>query len=459
MIPLTDALRVTEDARPGSMAHTAGRSPDPAIPGDGHLDPIRVTRDDPAPGALAPATLDVEESSGPEAPGGWWLEPLRATRDDPNADAAALGLDFAASEKSAPERSEPAGAPFEAASAHPGEAGVTGSATPRGFDSRNLPRGRGTVRRIGAALSLLAVLAAAGGGGTFLWKTELVRPALVRRLPPVPVPVMDLSPVHAANAAVSGTDEPADGAAARTVGTVRTDGAPVRTDGVEPQTDGTTARTDGAVRTDGAPVRTDGAEDADGRRDGPDRRRGGPTVRQCGPMVWRRRRTARRPGPTARRCVPGNAPSSRLRFRSHLRRRPHPPVSRLRRHRETPEGPRPPNLRRLRWQAAKRSHGRAPAPAGAPAPAPASQSGSAYAPTTSRPRSSRPTGRSSPATGNRPRRRIEPRSGTSPGIVMPASGSRQSRHGPDGGRRRPGTMRGSLRPIPPTPSHAPPSFP
>ena len=34
MIPLTDALRVTEDARPGSMAHTAGRSPDPAIPGD-----------------------------------------------------------------------------------------------------------------------------------------------------------------------------------------------------------------------------------------------------------------------------------------------------------------------------------------------------------------------------------------------------------------------------------------
>ena len=280
MIPLTDALRVTEDARPGSMAHTAGRSPDPAIPGDEHLDPIRVTRDDPAPGALAPATLDVEESSGPEAPGGWWLEPLRATRDDPNADAAALGLDFAASEKSAPERSEPAGAPFEAAGAHPGEAGVTGSATPRGFDSRNLPRGRGTVRRIGAALSLLAVLAAAGGGGTFLWKTELVRPALVRRLPPVPVPVMDLSPVHAANAAVSGTDEPADGAAARTVGTVRTDGAPVRTDGatartdgavrtdgapvrtdgVEAQTDGATARTDGAVRTDGAPVRIDGVE-------------------------------------------------------------------------------------------------------------------------------------------------------------------------------------------------------
>ncbi len=276
MIPLTDALRVTEDARPGSMAHTAGRSPDPAIPGDGHLDPIRVTRDDPAPGALAPATLDVEESSGPEAPGGWWLEPLRATRDDPNADAAALGLDFAASEKSAPERSEPAGAPFEAASAHPSEAGVTGSATPRGFDSRNLPRGRGTVRRIGAALSLLAVLAAAGGGGTFLWKTELVRPALVRRLPPVPVPVMDLSPVHAANAAVSGTDEPADGAAARTVGTVRTDGAPVRIDGVEPQTDGTTARTDGAVRTDGAPVRTDGVE---AQTDGATARTDGAAVR------------------------------------------------------------------------------------------------------------------------------------------------------------------------------------
>ena len=247
MIPLTDALKVTEDARPGSVARTAGRSPGPAVQGDGHLGPIRVTRDDPAPGALAPAMLDVEESSGPEAPGGWWLEPLRATRDDPNADAAALGLDFVAPEKSAPVRSEPAGAPFEAAGAHPGEAGVTRSATPRGFDPRDLPRGRGTVRRIGAALSLLAVIAAAGGGGTFLWKTELVRPALVRRLPPVPVPVMDLSPVHAASAAVSGTDEPADGAAARTDGAVRTDGAPVRIDGVETQTDGATARTDGAA--------------------------------------------------------------------------------------------------------------------------------------------------------------------------------------------------------------------
>ena len=162
---------------------------------------------------------------------------------------------------------------------------------------------------------------------------------------------MDLSPVHAANAAVSGTDEPADGAAARTVGTVRPtvrqcDGAPVRIDGVEAQTDGATPRTDGAVRNDGAPVRIDSVEaqtdGATARTDGAVR-----TVRQCDGA------------PTARRCVPGNAPSSRLRFRSHLRRRPHPPVSRLRRHRETPEGPRPPNLRRLRWQAAKRSHGRA----------------------------------------------------------------------------------------------------
>ena len=240
MIPLTDALKVTEDARPGSVARTAGRSPGPAVQGDGHLGPIRVTRDDSAPGALAPAMLDVEESSGPEAPGGWWLEPLRATRDDPNADAAALGLDFVAPEKSAPVRSEPAGAPFEAAGAHPGEAGVTRSATPRGFDPRDLPRGRGTVRRIGAALSLLAVIAAAGGGGTFLWKTELVRPALVRRLPPVPVPVMVLSPVHAANAAVSGTDEPADGA-------VGTDGAAARTDDAATRTDNAATRTDGAA--------------------------------------------------------------------------------------------------------------------------------------------------------------------------------------------------------------------
>ena len=260
MIPLTDALKVTEDARPGSVARTAGRSPGPAVQGDGRLGPIRVTRDDSAPGALAPAMLDVEESSGPEAPGGWWLEPLRATRDDPNADAAALGLDFVAPEKSAPVRSEPAGAPFEAAGAHPEEAGVTRSATPRGFDPRDLPRGRGTVRRIGAALSLLAVIAAAGGGGTFLWKTELVRPALVRRLPPVLVPVMDLSPVHAANAAVSGTDEPADGAVRTDGAATRTDGAATRTDGAATRTDGAATRTDGAAtRTDDAATRTDGA--------------------------------------------------------------------------------------------------------------------------------------------------------------------------------------------------------
>ena len=255
MIPLTDALRITEDARPGSMARTAGRSPDPAVPGDGHLGPIRVTRDDPVPDALAPATLDLEEPSGPEAPGGWWLEPLRATRDDPSADAAALGHDFVAPVTSAPVRSEPAGAPSEPAAAHPGEAGATRSGTHRGFDSRNLPRSRGTVRRIGAALPLLAVIAAAGSGGAFLWKTELVRPALVRSLPPVPVSVMDLSPVRVANAAVTGTAEPADGAAARTDGAVRNDGAPVRIDGVEAQTDGPTARNDGApARTRERPV-------------------------------------------------------------------------------------------------------------------------------------------------------------------------------------------------------------
>ena len=260
MIPLTDALKVTEDARPGSVARTAGRSPGPAVQGDGRLGPIRVTRDDSAPGALAPAMLDVEESSGPEAPGGWWLEPLRATRDDPNADAAALGLDFVAPEKSAPVRSEPAGAPFEAPGAHPGEAGVTRSATPRGFDPRDLPRGRGTVRRIGTALSLLAVIAAAGGGGTFLWKTELVRPALVRRLPPVPVPVMVLSPVHAANAAVSGTDEPADGAVGTDGAAARTDDAATRTDDAATRTDNAATRTDdAATRTDDAATRTDDA--------------------------------------------------------------------------------------------------------------------------------------------------------------------------------------------------------
>lgn len=88
------------------------------------------------------------------------------------------------------------------------------SAPRRGFDPRTLPRSRSAGRFIVSVLSLLAVIGAAAGGGYFLWKTELVRPALVRHLPPVPV--TDLTLVQTANAAENGTSEPRDDAAPRT---------------------------------------------------------------------------------------------------------------------------------------------------------------------------------------------------------------------------------------------------
>ena len=88
----------------------------------------------------------------------------------------------------------------------------------RAFDPRTLPPRPGAGRIIATILSLLAVAVAdaVAGGGHLVWKTELVRPALVRRLPPVPVPDMDLTPVHAANAAMNAVVDEAAGAAFRT---------------------------------------------------------------------------------------------------------------------------------------------------------------------------------------------------------------------------------------------------
>lgn len=253
---LTDALKLAEGTPPGPVTHASDRPSDPAVPGGRQLDPIRVTRDNQIPGALSPATLDVTESSGKEAPHGWWLEPIRATRDDvsADADAAALAHDFAATKKSESARSALSDPPFEDVNANaaaldhefaatessasanaafsdalskstggqPSDDGLTPSATFRSVDSRTLPqtlaRGRGIGRPIGTALLLLAVIASVVAGGYFIWNTEFVRPALVRRLPPVLEPVMDLVPVHTANAAVNDGGEPAEGAAPRTDG-------------------------------------------------------------------------------------------------------------------------------------------------------------------------------------------------------------------------------------------------
>ena len=85
------------------------------------------------------------------------------------------------------------------------------STTHRAFDPRGLPRRHGAGRVVGVALSLLAAIGAGTAGGYHLWKTELVRPALVRDLPPMPAPIADLAPVPAAHAATDEAAGPATG--------------------------------------------------------------------------------------------------------------------------------------------------------------------------------------------------------------------------------------------------------
>ena len=90
------------------------------------------------------------------------------------------------------------------------------STTHRAFDPRGLPRRHGAGRAVGVALSLLAAVGAGAAGGYHLWKTELVRPALVRDLPPMPAPIADLAPVPAAHAATDEAAGPATGPATGT---------------------------------------------------------------------------------------------------------------------------------------------------------------------------------------------------------------------------------------------------
>ena len=96
------------------------------------------------------------------------------------------------------------------------DAGESRSPAHRAIDPRTLPPRPGAGRIVATILSLLVVAGAMAGGGHFVWKTELVRPALVRPLPPVPMPDMDLTPVHAANAAMNAVVDEAAGAALQT---------------------------------------------------------------------------------------------------------------------------------------------------------------------------------------------------------------------------------------------------
>ena len=161
------------------------------------------------------------ESAGRDAFGERWPGPIRATRDDP--DAAAVGDRFTAFGTSSPDGSvRPAHRPpAERLDVGGLDAGGSRSPAYRTFDPRALPRRSGAGRIVATVLSMLAVAGAMAGGGHFVWKTELVRPALVRHQPPMPVPDMEPVPMHTANTAANVAADAASGVAS---------GAALRTD-------------------------------------------------------------------------------------------------------------------------------------------------------------------------------------------------------------------------------------
>ena len=193
----------------------------PEGPGEWRLDPIRATRDDGDSGPDPQVENDFDESRGPEESGEWRLDPIRPTRDGTDSGPTPeAGHDFG--EAHGPEefgerrpdsiRASRDGTDVDVAAGaadvfdDPHEAAASPESPPRGFDPRTLPR-RGAIRAAGTLLSVLAIVGAGAAGGYLFWKTQLVRPALVRHLPAMPVAVADLAPVPDANAATGPTAE------------------------------------------------------------------------------------------------------------------------------------------------------------------------------------------------------------------------------------------------------------
>ena len=233
MNPLMEALRRTGDACPPPAADGVDPPFGPAGLGGAGPGPVPANRDDADPGTRSPVACGDDEPSAPAAPGEWRLAPIRATKDDGGPGAPGPGPACPerpapaprSSIDSAPEAAgdDPGRLPYRPAPPEPARMAVAGadprqrrsprssperadvreprSIAHRAFDPRGLPRRRGAGRVIAAVLSLFAVIGAGAAGGYHLWKTELVRPALVRRLSPMPAPIADLAPVHAANAA------------------------------------------------------------------------------------------------------------------------------------------------------------------------------------------------------------------------------------------------------------------
>ena len=213
----------TGAAPPGAAAKSAGDASGPAgdgARGHGHamgdLDALAVSSGGPAASSFSPFSPVDEGAAGGEAP-------ARVPSADPDLESVGRG----------PGDLPPLAIPAESARAVVGEAdaaGATGGSvsrawpgrldardprsTPcRAFDPQALPRRRRVGRAIGIALSFLAVVGAGAGGGYSFWKTWLVPPALVRDLSPMPA--VDLTPVHAANAATVATGQSVVGAEAR----------------------------------------------------------------------------------------------------------------------------------------------------------------------------------------------------------------------------------------------------
>ena len=252
MNPLTDALKLVEEAGPAPGAAGSDASHGPAAFEKPPADASRATgygADAESPAAAFPAAAFEEppadtmgatgNDAGAESPfappvtepsAGWELGPIRATRDDVDSRAVALAFDSAAQDDPAPARSPRSGDCRESEGGDPGSresvarssgalhapsdepvperlplAGEARSARHRTFDPRTLPRRSDIGRVAGITGALVAAAAAAVGGGYLLWSAEFVRPALVRRLPAVPAPIVDLTPVHAANAATEAT--------------------------------------------------------------------------------------------------------------------------------------------------------------------------------------------------------------------------------------------------------------
>lgn len=237
MNPLMDALQFAGDPSRASATPRVDFSASPAFFGDRQPDPVRPARGDIDPAPVSSAALDADESSGLKESDAWRLGPIRATRDDmdgqvpvpdpprartapssgpPCSGSASDPVISAGPIRAGGSAADAPGGHVQSTSRERANAGKSASAASGSLGPRELKRGSGIARIVGIALSLILVTGAAAGGGYLIWKTEFVRPALVEGLSSETLPIVDLVPVHAANAASNGDGEADVRAALRT---------------------------------------------------------------------------------------------------------------------------------------------------------------------------------------------------------------------------------------------------